>query len=71
MSLGWTLRIIGFVQVVLMTASALLVHARFPPTPEALKFDIKGYFTNKKMMVFAVANVFLFLALYVPYVSDF
>ena len=69
-SLGWTLRIIGFVQLVLFAVSCLLVQRRFATHDMgALTVGIKRYVKDRRIAVFTLSNLFYFLGLYVPYVS--
>jgi len=69
MSLGWTLRIIGFMQLVLMTAATLLVKPRFPRNSQHDVLSIRQYFTDKRTMIFTVALIIMDLGIYVPWVS--
>lgn len=67
-SLGWTLRIIGFIQLATMVAATLLVHARFPHIPrEAIPF--RRFITDKRSALFTLSTVVAFFGIYVPYVS--
>ncbi|KAK5800701.1 hypothetical protein VI817_002913 [Penicillium citrinum] len=67
MSLGWTLRIIGFMQLVLTTAATLLVKPRFPRNSQHDVLHIRQYFTNKRTMIFTVALIIMDLGIYVPW----
>ncbi|KAE8345145.1 hypothetical protein BDV24DRAFT_171083 [Aspergillus arachidicola] len=73
MSLGWTLRIIGFIQLGLMTAATLLVKPRFPRTSNIDGFPIRQYFTNKRTIAFTIALVIMDLGIYIPwfYITSF
>ncbi|KAB8199938.1 major facilitator superfamily domain-containing protein [Aspergillus parasiticus] len=73
MSLGWTLRIIGFIQLGLMTAATLLVKPRFPRTSKIDGFPIRQYFTNKRTIAFTIALVIMDLGIYIPwfYITSF
>ncbi|PWI72413.1 monocarboxylate transporter [Purpureocillium lilacinum] len=66
-SLGWMFRVFGFVQLFLMTSSVLLLQRRLARDTKAAKFEMKGYFTNKSMVIFTAANFFFFLVLFIPY----
>lgn len=52
-----------------MTSSVLLLQRRLARDTKAAKFEMKGYFTNKSMVIFTAANFFFFLVLFIPYVS--
>ncbi|KOC09519.1 monocarboxylate transporter [Aspergillus flavus AF70] len=73
MSLGWTLRIIGFIQLGLMTAATLLVKPRFPRTSNIDGFPIRQYFTHKRTIAFTIALVIMDLGIYIPwfYITPF
>ena len=68
MSLGWTLRIIGFIQLGLMTAATLLVKPRFPRTSNIDGFPIRQYFTHERTIAFTIALVIMDLGIYIPWV---
>ncbi|KAB8222955.1 major facilitator superfamily domain-containing protein [Aspergillus novoparasiticus] len=70
---GWTLRIIGFIQLGLMTAATLLVKPRFPRTSNIDVLPIRQYFTNKRTITFTIALVIMDLGIYIPwfYITSF
>ncbi|KAJ5825431.1 hypothetical protein N7474_002569 [Penicillium riverlandense] len=67
MSLGWTLRIIGFMQLGLMIAATLLVKPRFPRTSEHDLLPVRQYFTDKRTILFTIAMLIMDLGVYIPW----
>ncbi|CAG8908894.1 unnamed protein product [Penicillium egyptiacum] len=66
-SLSWTLRIIGFMQLGLMVAATILVQPRFPRTLEHDGLPVKQYLTDKRTILFAIAMLVMDLGIYVPW----
>jgi len=69
MSLGWTLRIIGFMQLGLMIAATLLVRPRFPRTSKFDALPVRKYFTDKRTIIFTTALIIMNLGIYIPWVG--
>lgn len=74
-SLGWSLRIIAFMQLAMLSLAILLVQPRFPrghvpPQPISLAGALKRYLSNKQTVVFTFGMVVLNLGIYVPWVSS-
>jgi len=67
-SFGWTLRIIGFMQLALMVAAVLLIQPRFPRGMPREPIKIKTYFTDKRTLLFTLASFTMNLGIYIPYV---
>ncbi|KAJ5547729.1 hypothetical protein N7513_004963 [Penicillium frequentans] len=67
MSLGWTLRIIGFMQLGLMIAATLLVRPRFPRTSKFDALPVRKYLTDKKTMMFTTGMMIMNLGIYIPW----
>lgn len=68
-SLGWSLRIIGFLQLFLMVIATLLVQARFHNIPQK-PLPLKAFAKNFHTVLFTLSTVVFFLAIFVPYVGD-
>lgn len=68
-SLGWTLRIIGFMQLALMIVAIILIQPRFPRNSEREILPLKHYFTDRRTVVFTAAIFVMNLGIYVPWVS--
>lgn len=73
-SLAWTLRTIGFMQLVLLAVATLLVQARFPRghvphEPISVQGALAKYFTNKRTVLFTLGMFIMNLGIYVPWVS--
>ncbi|KAJ5218104.1 uncharacterized protein N7498_000203 [Penicillium cinerascens] len=66
-SLGWTLRIIGFMQLGLMIAATLLVQPRFPRISEYDVLPVRRYFTDKRTIMFTIAFIIMDLGIYIPW----
>lgn len=69
MSLGWTLRIIGFMQLGLMIAATILVRPRFPRTSKFDALPVRKYFTDRRTMMFTTGMMIMNLGIYIPWVS--
>ncbi|OGM40774.1 monocarboxylate transporter [Aspergillus bombycis] len=67
MSYGWTLRIIGFMQLGIMVAAILLVQRRFPCAMEQRPMPLKQYFTDRSTMLLTFAIFLMNLGIYVPW----
>ncbi|KAE8419839.1 major facilitator superfamily domain-containing protein [Aspergillus pseudocaelatus] len=65
-SLGWSLRIIGFLQLFLMVIATLLVQARFHDIPQE-PLPLKAFATNVHTVLFTLSTVVFFLGIFVPY----
>ncbi|GFG01371.1 monocarboxylate transporter 1 [Aspergillus udagawae] len=65
-SLSWTLRIIGFLQLFIMVAATLMVHARFPDIPRQ-RIPVKRFLTDKRTAIFTFATLLFFFGIYIPY----
>lgn len=63
LSLGWTLRIIGFMQLGLMIAATLLVQPRFPRISEYDVLPVRKYFTDKRTIMFTIALIIMDLGI--------
>lgn len=69
-SFGWTLRTIGFLQLLLMVSATLLVHRRFKEPPQdKFSLPIKAFVKHGTTLVFTLAMFIGFLGIYVSYVS--
>ena len=68
-SIGWTLRIIAFMQLGLMISATLLIQPRFPRSTVREPLHLKRYFTDKRTVLFTVGLVIMNLGIYVPWVS--
>ncbi len=66
-SLGWTLRTIGFLQLFLMVIATLLVSPRFPQIPRE-PIPAKQFLTDKRTSLFTLSTLIFFFAIYIPYV---
>lgn len=67
-SFGWTLRTIGFIQLVLMALATLLMHRRYPRGSEKHTLPVGAFLKHKATMAFTLAMFIGFLAIYIPYV---
>lgn len=67
-SFGWTLRIIGFMQLALMVAAVLLIQPRFPRRMPREPIKVKTYFTDRRTLLFTLASFVMNLGIYIPYV---
>jgi hypothetical protein len=67
-SFGWTLRIIGFIQLALMVAAVLLIQPRFSRGMPREPVKVKTYFTDKRTLLFTLASFIMNLGIYIPYV---
>lgn len=67
LSLGWTLRTIGFLQLFLMVIATLLVSPRFPRIPRE-PIPAKQFLTDKRTSLFTLSTLIFFFAIYIPYV---
>lgn len=67
LSLGWTLRTIGFLQLFLMVIATLLVSPRFPQIPRE-PIPAKQFLTDKRTSLFTLSTLIFFFAIYIPYV---
>lgn len=67
LSLGWTLRTIGFLQLFLMMMATLLVSARFPRIPQE-PIPVKQFLADKRTTLFTLSTLIFFFAVYIPYV---
>lgn len=67
-SFGWTLRTIGFAQLVLMVSATLLMHRRYPRGSEEHTLPAVAFVKHKATMAFTLAMFIGFLAIYIPYV---
>lgn len=72
--LGWTLRIIAFMQLAMLTIATLLVQPRFPrghaPLQPLSLFDaLKRYVKGKRTMIYTFGMVLVNLGVYIPWVS--
>ncbi|GFF56706.1 hypothetical protein IFM51744_08976 [Aspergillus udagawae] len=65
-SLGWTLRTIGFMQLFLMVIATLLVSPRFPQIPQE-QVPVKQFLTDKRTALFTLSTLTIFFAIYIPY----
>ncbi|GIJ87051.1 hypothetical protein Asppvi_005953 [Aspergillus pseudoviridinutans] len=65
-SLGWTLRAIGFMQLFLMVAATLMVHPRFPKLPRE-PIPVKQFLTDKRTLLFTCSTLVFFFGIYIPY----
>ncbi|KAF5858093.1 hypothetical protein ETB97_004901 [Aspergillus alliaceus] len=73
-SFGWTLRIIGFMQLAIMGAATVLVQHRFTHhTQEHETLPIRRYFTDRRTILLTIAIFVMDLGLYVPwfYISPY
>lgn len=68
-SLGWTLRMVGFLQLALMIASTILMKSRLPRNMLKDPPPITKFLTDRTTGIFVFAGFLMFLGLYVPYVS--
>lgn len=69
-SFGWTLRTIGFLQLLLMVSATLLMHRRFKEPPQdKFSLPIKAFVKHGATLAFTLAMFIGFLGIYVPYVS--
>ncbi|KAL6253036.1 hypothetical protein RBB50_000756 [Rhinocladiella similis] len=66
-SFGWTLRIIGFMQLALMVAAVLLIQPRFPRRMPREPIKVKTYFTDRRTLLFTLASFVMNLGIYIPY----
>ncbi|KAB8218871.1 major facilitator superfamily domain-containing protein [Aspergillus novoparasiticus] len=66
LSLGWTLRTIGFMQLFLMVAATLMVHPRFPEMPQE-PIPVKQFLTDKRSILFTCSTLLFFFGIYIPY----
>lgn len=67
-SLDWTLRIIGFIQLVLMASATILIRPRFPRGTLHEPLLSSRFFKDGYTMLFTLATFTFFLGLYIPYV---
>jgi hypothetical protein len=67
LSLEWTLRTIGFMQLFLMVAATLMVHPRFPKVPRE-PIPVKRFLTDKRTTLFTFSTFIFFFGIYIPYV---
>ncbi|KAE8132842.1 major facilitator superfamily domain-containing protein [Aspergillus pseudotamarii] len=66
-SYGWTLRIIGFMQLGIMVAAILLVRHRFIHVIEQRSLPLRQYFTDRRTMLLTLAVFLMNLGIYVPW----
>ncbi|CEJ59124.1 hypothetical protein PMG11_07759 [Penicillium brasilianum] len=66
LSLGWTLRTIGFLQLFLMVMATLLVSPRFPRIPRE-PIPVKQFLADKRTTLFTLSTLIFFFAVYIPY----
>ncbi|KAE8163996.1 major facilitator superfamily domain-containing protein [Aspergillus tamarii] len=66
-SLHWTLRIIAFMQLVLMVAATLLIQPRFARSRERELLPLRRYFTDKRTVLFTFALLIMNLGIYIPW----
>lgn len=66
-SLGWTLRTIGFMQLFLMVIATLLISPRFPQIPLE-PIPVKQFLRDKRTTLFTLSTLIFFFAIYIPYV---
>ncbi|KAH8698664.1 monocarboxylate transporter [Talaromyces proteolyticus] len=66
LSWGWTMRIIGFMQLACMVAATLLIQPRFPSLPTQ-PIPIRQFFTDRRTIMFTVATLITFFGIYIPY----
>ncbi|KEF57374.1 uncharacterized protein A1O9_05291 [Exophiala aquamarina CBS 119918] len=66
-SLGWTLRIIGFMQLALMVAAVILIQPPFPREMPRESIKIKTYLTDKRTLLFTLASFIMNLGIYIHY----
>ena len=67
LSLGWTLRTIGFLQLFLMVIATLLVSPRFPRIPRE-PIPVKQFLADKRASLLTLSTLIFFFAVYIPYV---
>jgi predicted neutral ceramidase superfamily lipid hydrolase len=67
LSLGWTLRTIGFLQLFLMVIATLLVSPHFPRIPRE-PIPVKQFLADKRTTLFTLSTLIFFFAVYIPYV---
>lgn len=67
-SLGWTLRAIGFIQLPILVAATFLVQTRFPRNMPREPVAVRSYFTDLRTVLFTLSSFTFFLGVYVPYV---
>lgn len=68
-SFGWSLRVIGFLQLLLMVSATLLMQRRFTLSTEQLQFPMVKFIKSGRTMLFTLAMFIAFLGIYIPYVS--
>ncbi|KAB8262253.1 major facilitator superfamily domain-containing protein [Aspergillus pseudonomiae] len=66
-SYGWTLRIIGFMQLGIMVVAMLLVQRRFPYVMERRSLPLRQYFTDRRTILLTFAIFLMNLGIYVPW----
>jgi predicted MFS family arabinose efflux permease len=65
-SLGWTLRAVGFIQLVIMLAATMLIKTRVPRR-QSKGLPIGQWIRQSSIVVLTLGLTILFFALYVPY----
>jgi len=68
-SLGWTLRMVGFIQLALMIAATILIKSRLPRNLLKDPPPVTKFLKDRTSMIFIFAAFLMFFGLYVPYVS--
>ncbi|PWN31529.1 MFS general substrate transporter, partial [Meira miltonrushii] len=66
-SLGWTLRMVGFLQLALMVAATFLIKSRLPRNLLKDPPPITKFLTDRTTMIFVSGGIVMFFGLYVPY----
>lgn len=69
LSLAWSLRTIGFIQLFIMCIATLLAQPRFRKIPRQ-PVPLKAFVTTFKNASFTFSTLVFFFAIFIPYVSD-